>query len=205
MRRTAIIVTAACACQLAVGADAAAAATLPETHHVDIDYAEALNDLEREMGSGPGTDHEHHQPHHHDDLLQKKRGSGPRRERKALDDIAQLDERLRNFEGKVSHDDLREHFHQRQKDKRVQLDQKHREVSERLQDHHEGRKLLSDEELELHEKRKGALERKRRSLEEETPERYLERMERHEEKLREKFARKQKRHDERFGKLKEEL
>ncbi len=44
----------------------------------------------------------------------------------------------------------------------------HREISEKIDAHHEGRSLMNGEELEKHNRRKEALEKKRRHLEDES-------------------------------------
>ena len=92
-------------------------------------------------------------------------------------------------------------FHQRQIEKQIRLDQLHAQVSETLHAHHSGQRQLSDVELESHTKKQMALERKRTSLREETPERYLDRMKRQEEKLVKKVERKERRKEERFRKM----
>mmetsp|Transcript_23592 Transcript_23592/g.34974 ORF Transcript_23592/g.34974 Transcript_23592/m.34974 type:complete len:181 (+) Transcript_23592:15-557(+) len=97
-----------------------------------------------------------------------------------------------------SDNDFHISFHQRQIEKLIRLDQLHAQVSETLTAHHSGQRKLSDAELESHTKKQMALERKRKSLQEETPERYLERMKRQEEKLVKKVERKERRKEERF-------
>jgi hypothetical protein len=97
-----------------------------------------------------------------------------------------------------SDNDFHISFHQRQIEKQIRLDQLHAQVSETLTAHHSGQRKLSDAELESHTKKQMALERKRKSLQEETPERYLERMKRQEEKLVKKVERKERRKEERF-------
>ena len=92
-------------------------------------------------------------------------------------------------------------FHQRQIEKQIRLDQLHAQVSETLTAHHSGQRKLSDTELESHTKKQLALERKRTSLREETPERFMERMKRVEEKLIKKVERKERRREERFRRM----
>mmetsp|Transcript_854 Transcript_854/g.1840 ORF Transcript_854/g.1840 Transcript_854/m.1840 type:complete len:230 (+) Transcript_854:62-751(+) len=96
-------------------------------------------------------------------------------------------------------------FHQRQTEKRIRLREIHSEISEALNHHREGRILLTDQELESHERRMKALERKRKMLEDETMEKYIEKTERYEERMREKRERKeQRRHDERVNRRRQE-
>jgi len=97
-----------------------------------------------------------------------------------------------------SDNDFHKSFHQRQIEKQIRLDQLHAHVSETLTAHHSGQRKLSDAELESHTKKQMALERKRKSLQDLTPERYLERMKRQEEKLVKKVERKERRKEERF-------
>ena len=92
-------------------------------------------------------------------------------------------------------------FHNRQLEKKKRLDEMHNDLSTKLEEHHTGRNLLSNEELDTCIKKKAAIERKRKSLEEETPERYIERMKRHEEKLMKKIDRKDRRREERLKKM----
>lgn len=92
-------------------------------------------------------------------------------------------------------------FHQRQIEKQIRLDELHAQVSETLTAHHTGQRKLSDAELESHTKKQLALDRKRTSLREETPERYMERMKRMEEKLIKKVERKERRREERFQRM----
>ncbi len=94
--------------------------------------------------------------------------------------------------------DFRLKFHQRHIEKQMRLDQLHAQVSETLTAHHTGQRKLSDAELESHTKKQLALDRKRTSLREESPERYMERMRRMEEKLIKKAERKERRREERF-------
>ena len=97
------------------------------------------------------------------------------RERIAREDIQKLNDRLQHTttdtdDQSSHHDDLRDQFHKRQQDKKMHLDKMHKEVIDTLEAHHSGRKLLSEEEMEHHTRRKGVLERKTRTMEEETPE-----------------------------------
>ena len=92
-------------------------------------------------------------------------------------------------------------FHNRQIEKRQRLEQMHNDISEKLAAHHSGRHLLSKEELALHTKRLLTIERKRKSVEEESPEKYSQRMKRHEEKFLKKIERKDKRREERLKKM----
>jgi len=194
------------------GVDAAATTTRQEKY-----YADALEELEKEIGSGvhgatqddaKTNVHKRRGAHHNTEELAGFKKKVDRRKaeraRRATDDIEKLNDQLQHFEGQSS-DDLRQNFHQRQKEKKIHLEKMHQEVSETLKAHHKGRKLLSNEDLERHTKKKAALERKNRTLEEETPERYIDRMERHEEKLLEKLERKKRRHDERSQRRNEEL
>ena len=86
-------------------------------------------------------------------------------------------------------------------EKQLRLDQLHTQVTETLHAHHSGQRQLSDADLESHTKKLKALERKRTSLREETPERYLERMKRMEEKLVKKLERKVRRREDRFRQM----
>lgn len=97
--------------------------------------------------------------------------------------------------------DFQQKFHQRHIEKQIRLDQLHAQVSETLTAHHTGQRKLSDVELESHTKKQLALERKRTSLREESPERYMERMNRMEEKLIKKMVRKERRREERFRRM----
>ena len=169
------ILIAALACQIAVGADPAAAR--PESN-----YADALHELEQEIGSGVHGATEnvktkiHQQRGAHRERMEEmagfKKKVGQRRverERRSMDDIKKPDGPLQRFKNK-SNDHPQQKMHQRQKEKRIQLDEMHRKVSDKLAAHHEGRELLSDEDVEHHTRRKAALERKKTSWRDEKPE-----------------------------------
>ena len=127
--------------------------------------------------------------------VQKKKKIDRHKQRKQI----ATDTRQQISSGSIPSDnDFHKSFHQRQIEKQIRLDQLHAQVSETLTAHHSGQRKLSDAELESHTKKQMALERKRKSLQEETPERYLERMKRQEEKLVKKVERKERRKEERF-------
>jgi len=127
--------------------------------------------------------------------IQKKKKIDRHKQRKQI----ATDTRQQISSGSIPSDnDFHKSFHQRQIEKQIRLDQLHAHVSETLTAHHSGQRKLSDAELESHTKKQMALERKRKSLQEETPERYLERMKRQEEKLVKKVERKERRKEERF-------
>eukprot|EP00985_Skeletonema_marinoi_P025120 scaffold18126_cov140-Skeletonema_marinoi.AAC.2 len=127
--------------------------------------------------------------------IQKKKKIDRHKQRKQI----ATDTRQQISSGSIPSDnDFHKSFHQRQIEKQIRLDQLHAQVSETLTAHHSGQRKLSDAELESHTKKQMALERKRKSLQEETPERYLERMKRQEEKLVKKVERKERRKEERF-------
>ena len=127
--------------------------------------------------------------------IQKKKKIDRHKQRKQI----ATDTRQQISSGSIPSDnDFHNSFHQRQIEKQIRLDQLHAQVSETLTAHHSGQRKLSDAELESHTKKQMALERKRKSLQEETPERYLERMKRQEEKLVKKVERKERRKEERF-------
>lgn len=140
-----------------------------------------------------------------DDILTKKKKIDLRKQKEqelasALPDtFRKFNEQPANNNG--DNNDFHTKFHQRQVEKRNRLDQMHAQISEILEAHHSGRKLLSDTELESHTKKQMALERKRKSLNEETSERYIHRMKRHEEKFLNKMERKERRTEERFRKM----
>mmetsp|Transcript_1891 Transcript_1891/g.3454 ORF Transcript_1891/g.3454 Transcript_1891/m.3454 type:complete len:177 (-) Transcript_1891:339-869(-) len=127
--------------------------------------------------------------------IQKKKKIDRHKQRKQI----ATDTRQQISSGSIPSDnDFHKSFHRRQIEKQIRLDQLHAQVSETLTAHHSGQRKLSDAELESHTKKQMALERKRKSLQEETPERYLERMKRQEEKLVKKVERKERRKEERF-------
>jgi len=127
--------------------------------------------------------------------IQKKKKIDRHKQRKQI----ATDTRQQISSGSIPSDnDFHKSFHQRQIEKQIRLDQLHAHVSETLTAHNSGQRKLSDAELESHTKKQMALERKRKSLQEETPERYLERMKRQEEKLVKKVERKERRKEERF-------
>lgn len=224
--RSAILIVAL-AFGIDFGVDAAATAARQEKYYAH-EYADAREEMEHEMN---GIEVEFHDNIAIDDATgqpleganhnRRKRGRGvpegledaayrkkvdkrkAERERRALDEIERLND-PEEGEGGGERDRRRE-YHQRQEERRARLDEMHTKVSEALDDHHAGRKLLDVQELEVTERRKGSLERKRRSLEEESPERYMERMERREERAIEKLERKKRRHDERTRSRTEEL
>lgn len=132
-------------------------------------------------------------------LKKKKKIDLRKREQFASDTIRTFNEQISS--GTLSTDDFRIQFHKRQIEKRARLEVIHAQVSEKLDAHHSGRSLLTDAELESHTKKQMALKRKRKSLEEETPEGYIERMKRHEEKVLKKVERKDRRREERFRKM----
>lgn len=121
----------------------------------------------------------------------------------ASDTIRRFNDHIsNNIEGNEdAENDFNIRFHNRQREKKQRLDEIHTEVSEKLEAHHSGRNLLSTEELDTYTKKKTSIERKRKSLNEETPERYIERMKRHEEKMLKKIDRKERRKEERFQKM----
>mmetsp|Transcript_288 Transcript_288/g.652 ORF Transcript_288/g.652 Transcript_288/m.652 type:complete len:226 (-) Transcript_288:803-1480(-) len=119
-------------------------------------------------------------------------------------DVNIVNEQLKNFKEK-SEEEHRDRFHQRQKEKFERLDEMHKEISDKIDAHHEGRTLMNDEELEKHHRRKEALEKKRRHLEDETSDNYVERMKRHDRKFREKLERKKARYEDILRKRGEEF
>lgn len=135
--------------------------------------------------------------------LKKKKIDIKQRENFASDTIRRFNDHIsNNIEGnEQAENDFNIRFHNRQREKKQRLDEIHTEVSEKLEAHHSGRNLLSTEELDTYTKKKTAIERKRKSLNEETPERYIERMKRHEEKMLKKIDRKERRKEERFQKM----
>ena len=135
--------------------------------------------------------------------LKKKKIDIKQREQFASDTIRRFNDHIsNNIEGnEQAENDFNIRFHNRQREKKQRLDEIHIEVSEKLEAHHSGRTLLSTEELDTYTKKKTAIERKRKSLTEETPERYIERMKRHEEKMLKKIDRKERRKEERFQKM----
>lgn len=135
--------------------------------------------------------------------LKKKKIDIKQREQFASDTIRRFNDHIsNNIEGnEQAENDFNIRFHNRQREKKQRLDEIHVEVSEKLEAHHSGRNLLSTEELDTYTKKKTAIERKRKSLNEETPERYIERMKRHEEKMLKKIDRKERRKEERFQKM----
>lgn len=195
--RSAILIVAL-AFGIDFGVDATATATRQEQYHAS-EYADALDELEQEIGSsGVRRPAANEEDARQSNGGQKRRGATQRnmeeregfkkkvdrrkaeRERRAMEDIEKLndnDDRPHSpGNGNANNNnnerrDLRQQFHQRQEEKKVQLGEMHRKVSDALEAHHEGRELLGTDELEHHTRRKNALERKRRSLEEETPER----------------------------------
>ena len=136
-------------------------------------------------------------------LKKKKIDNIKQREQFASDTIRRFNNHIsNNIEGnEQAENDFNIRFHNRQREKKQRLDEMHVEVSEKLDAHHSGRNLLSTEELDTYTKKKTAIERKRKSLNEETPERYIERMKRHEEKMLKKIDRKERRKEERFQKM----
>ena len=136
------------------------------------------------------------------DIQQKKKKIDRHRqeEQLAADKIRSINEQISSA-GSSSDNDFAIKFHQRQIEKQLRLDQLHTQVTETLHAHHSGQRQLSNADLESHTKKLKALERKRTSLREESPERYLERMKRMEEKLVKKLARKERRRDERLRKM----
>ncbi|KAK1736825.1 hypothetical protein QTG54_012270 [Skeletonema marinoi] len=127
--------------------------------------------------------------------IQKKKKIDRHKQRKQI----ATDTRQQISSGSIPSDnDFHKSFHRRQIEKQIRLDQLHAQVSETLTAHHSGQRKLSDAELESHTKKQMALERKRKSLQDLTPERYLERMKRQEEKLVKKVERKERRKEERF-------
>jgi hypothetical protein len=135
--------------------------------------------------------------------LKKKKIDIKQREQFASDTIRRFNNHIsNNIEGnEQAENDFNIRFHNRQREKKQRLDEIHIEVSEKLEAHRSGRNLLSTEELDTYTKKKTAIERKRKSLNEETPERYIERMKRHEEKMLKKIDRKERRKEERFQKM----
>ena len=183
----------ACPIILAIGINAAATTT---HEHSERYYADAVEELEHEIGSGihgaseddtkANRRHHHHHQHNRraashqqqnsEELKGYKKKIDKRkaeRERLAREDIQKLNDRLQAYQDddpSHHHDTLRDQFHKRQQDKKIHLEKMHKEVTDALEGHHSGRRLLSEEELEHHTRRKGVLERKKRSMEEETPE-----------------------------------
>lgn len=138
------------------------------------------------------------------DMQQKKKKIDRHkdRERLAADKIRTINEQISSATSTSSSDiDFAIQFHQRQIEKQFRLDQLHAQVTETLYAHHSGQRQLSNAELESHTKKLKALERKRTSLREESPERYLERMKRMEKMLVKKLERKERRREERFRKM----
>ena len=62
-------------------------------------------------------------------------------------------------------------FHKRQIQKQNQINTMHKNTIDILDDHHSGRKLLNEDELEQHTRKKNMLDRKKRSLEGESSQR----------------------------------
>ena len=253
--RAVIVIVALAAFQKVVdfGVNAATATASHEHHsHEERYYADVLDELEQEIGSGVHGQDEKEENAKTYKLHNKRRSQEElARSAEAAEQHAtelegfkkKVDSRRAERERRRAHDllenikdesELRQKFHERQKEKRIHLDKMHREVTEVLDAHHDGRMLLSDRELKEHTRKQASLEKKRRSLEKETPEKvshdeeiiylieelklssspklmciifyqYIERMERHEEKMIEKMERKKKRHDERFSRRDEEL
>lgn len=138
----------------------------------------------------------------------KKKGIDRRKQREQYEyatayTIRTINEQTSSSSSVPSSDDndFQQKFHQRHIEKQIRLDELHAQVSETLMAHHTGQRKLSDEELESHTKKQLALERKRTSLREETPERYMDRMKRVEEKLIKKVERKERRREERFRRM----
>jgi hypothetical protein len=126
--------------------------------------------------------------------------SDSNREEQHLQFASSLD-RIPKLSNDEKDDEFEIWFHNRQIEKRQRLEQMHNDISEKLAAHHSGRHLLSKEELALHTKRLLTIERKRKSVEEESPEKYSQRMKRHEEKFLKKIERKDKRREERLKKM----
>jgi len=150
-------------------------------------YADALDDLQSAIGSGThGTEEDTVERRHHHNTANKEELSGYKkkidirkaeRERRALDDINKLNDQLKQQQGIDGEDDIphttndRTKYHKRQIQKQKQINELHKSTLEILDDHHEGRKLLSDVDLEHHTRRLSVLSKKKRSLETESPER----------------------------------
>ena len=150
-------------------------------------YADALDDLESAIGSGThGTEEDTVERRHHSNTANKEELSGYKkkidirkaeRERRALDDINKINEELQQQLGTDGEDDIphttndRTKYHKRQIQKQKQINDMHKSTLEILDDHHEGRKLLKDVDLEHHTRRLSVLSKKKRSLETESPER----------------------------------
>ena len=140
------------------------------------------------------------------DIQQKKKKIDRHKDREQLaaDKIRTINEQISSAASSTSSSsdtDFAIKFHQRQIEKQLRLDQLHAQVTKTLHEHHSGQRQLSGADLESHTKKLKALERKRTSLREESPERYLERMKRMEEKLVKKLERKERRREERFRKM----
>lgn len=149
-------------------------------------YADALVDLEFEIGSGVhGTKEDTVERRHHHNSINKEELSGYKkkidirkaeRERRALDDINKLNDQLKQQQHDHGEDiphttNDRTKYHKRQIQKQKQINELHKSTLEILDDHHEGRKLLNDVDLEHHNRRLSVLSKKKRSLETESPER----------------------------------
>jgi len=148
-------------------------------------YADALDGLESELGSGVHGTKEDTVRRHHSISTNTEELSGYKkkidirkaeRERRALDDINKLNEELKQ-QGTDGEEDIphttndRTKYHKRQIQKQKQINEFHKSTLEILDDHHEGRKLLNDVDLEHHTRRLSVLSKKKRSLETESPER----------------------------------
>jgi len=149
-------------------------------------YADALDDLESAIGSGThGTNKDDTVERRHNSNTNKEELSGYKkkidirkaeRERRALNDINKLNDEIKQQE-QDSEEDIphttndRTKYHKRQIQKQKQINELHKSTLEILDDHHEGRKLMNDVDLEHHTRRLSVLSKKKRSLETESPER----------------------------------
>ena len=146
-------------------------------------YADVLDDLQSQIGSGTHGikedtfERRHHSNTNTEELSGYKKKIDIRkaeRERRALDDINKLNEELQQQD---SEEDIphtandRTKYHKRQIQKQKQINDMHKSTLEILDDHHEGRKLLNDIDLEHHTRRLSVLSKNKRSLETESPER----------------------------------
>ena len=146
-------------------------------------YADALDDLNSAIGSGThGTKEDTVERRHHSNTNTEEFSGYKKkidirkaeRERRALDDINKLNEELQQQQDgeDIPHTtNDRTKYHKRQIQKQKQINELHKSTLEILDDHHEGRKLLSDKDLEHHTRRLSVLSKKKRSLETESPER----------------------------------